>query len=90
MEITEQVLCIAVTAFFCGIANCNGGGSLFRNLARTVGLPRGAKVGLDELEEASRSRLGRPRASSLPSPFGARQQLHLRARPHRSGCIPSR
>jgi hypothetical protein len=68
-ELTEHVLCIAATALFCGIAKRNGGGGLFRNLARTVGLPRGAKVGLDELEDdASRSRLGTLGESSPPSP----------------------
>jgi len=65
---TEHVLCIAATVLFCGIARCNGGGILLRNLARTVGLPRGAKVGLDADEDTSCSRLGMPCASSPPSP----------------------
>jgi hypothetical protein len=71
-------LCIAATALFCGIAKRSGGGCLFRNLARIVGLPRGAKVGLDELEDASGSRLGMPCEFSPPSPCSERQWTGLR------------
>jgi hypothetical protein len=57
---TEQVSCIAATALFCGIANRIGGGNLWRYFDRTVGLPRGANDGLDEVDEGSGSRLERP------------------------------
>jgi len=52
-QLTEYVFCKVATAWLCGIDNRSGGGILFRSFNRTFGLPRGAKEGLEELEDAS-------------------------------------
>jgi hypothetical protein len=60
MKLTEHVSCKAAIALFRGIANRKGDGRSCRNFKRTVGLPRGANDGLDEVDEESASRLGKP------------------------------
>lgn len=71
MVLTEQVLCSNATAFFGGIASRSGGGSFCRNLSLAVGLPRGAKDGLNNFGDAScpglLEALDEP---SPPSPIG--------------------
>lgn len=59
---------MAATALFWGIASRRGGGRFCRNLGLTIGLPRGAKDGLDVVEDNSASWFGVPSGSSPPSP----------------------
>jgi len=65
-ELTEQVLYIVATAVFCGMLIRRGGGSLCWNLNRTVGLPRGANDGLEDLLDSSSS--SRPEIHGVSSP----------------------
>lgn len=59
---------MAATALLWGMERWSGGGILFRNLERTVGLPRGANDGLEGADENSRSSLGDSCRSFSPSP----------------------
>jgi hypothetical protein len=68
MELTEHVLWKAVIVLFRDI-NCRWAGELWRNFRRTVGLPRGANEGLEELEDVCGSRLEVAWESSPASPI---------------------